>query len=371
MSIEEATRTYGHSATIDQNRARDASTDRFGRVDPKRPDFAQGRIERSRPHEPGSGKDGSDVRFRQILDGLPVAVYVTDAAGLLTYYNRAATELTGRQPKVGVDRWCVTWRLYTPDGTPMPLEDSPMAVALRENRPVRNVEVLIERPDGRLVAVMPFPTPISDSDGNLLGAVNTLIDVSERKQAEAGQFGLLKELNHRVKNNMQMLLSLLSSAARESATEEARTGLTEASRRVAVIGAAQQVLYAGDGTGTTFNSDALLLEISVIESGIVLTNDTAVPLALMLNELLSNAAKYAGQSGMPGAVRVSLARNGQRFALTVEDNGPGFTPDFETTKRASGLGLVRGLARQMGGTLTIDRHPGARCVVTFSDRSLH
>jgi PAS domain S-box-containing protein len=381
--MDEARRTHRDAAEAEEHSLYEAMDDRSGGR--RSPDFGPQKIERTHPQQPGGGKDGSDVRFRQILDALPVAVYTTDAAGLLTYYNRAAAELVGRQPKIGVDRWCVTWRLYTPDGTPLPLENCPMAIALAENRPVRNVEVLVERPNGALVPVMPYPVPLADSDGNVRGGVNTLVDISERKEAEAGQFGLLKELNHRVKNNLQMLLSLLSSAARESATEEARTGLTEASRRVAVIGAVQQVLYAGEGTGTTFNADALLhavaaitphgpngpVEVMVRESGIVLTNDTAVPLALMLNELLSNAARYSGQAGTAGSVGVSLARNGERFALTVEDDGPGFVPALDGTKRASGLGLVRGLARQLGGTLTIDSHPGARCVVTFSDRSVH
>jgi two-component sensor histidine kinase len=233
------------------------------------------------------------------------------------------------------------------------------------------------------VPVLPYPTPITDQDGNVVGGVNTLIDITERKRAEAGQLGLLRELNHRVKNNMQMLLSLLSSAARESTTEEARTVLTDASRRAAVIGAAQQVLYGGAGTGTTFRADALLRAVASIaeqgpagtvfvavkETDVVLTNDAAVPLALMLNELLSNAAKFARRSREPGSVTVSLTRAGERFAMVVEDEGPGFTPDFTGRKRASGLGLVRGLARQLGGTLTVERTRGARCTVTFADRS--
>lgn len=260
-----------------------------------------------------------------------------------------------------------------------------MAIALRENRSIRNVEVVLERADGGLVSVLPFPTPLSDGEGKVIGGVNTLLDITERKQAEAGQFGLLRELNHRVKNNMQMLLSLLASAARESATAEARTVLSDAGHRVAVMGAVQQVLYGGDGSGIAFSVDAMLhavaasaahspsgpMEIDVVESGIILTNDLGVPLALMLNELLSNVAKYAGRDGTAPIARISLGQAGERFALTVEDNGPGFEPDHANGKRASGLGLVRGLARQLGGTLTVERDPTARCVVTFSDRSMH
>jgi two-component sensor histidine kinase len=104
--------------------------------------------------------------------------------------------------------------------------------------------------------------------------------------------------------------------------------------------------------------------IEVIGSEMVLPNDTAVPLALMLNELIGNAVKYAGRN-LPANVRVRLEPRTPDVALIVEDDGPGFVPDPAVTKRASGLGLVRGLARQLGGTLAVEQVPGARCTVTF------
>ena len=57
---------------------------------------------------------------RRVLDALPAAIYTTDTAGRITYYNQAAADLAGRRPELGEDKWCVTWRLYWPDGTPMP-----------------------------------------------------------------------------------------------------------------------------------------------------------------------------------------------------------------------------------------------------------
>jgi PAS domain S-box-containing protein len=338
---------------------------------------------RLRPESPTVQRIGT--RLREALDALPVAVYLTDANGIVTYSNRVAADLVGRQPAAGVDRWSVAWRLYTPDGNPLAVEESPMAIALTEKRAIRNMEILVERPDRSLVSVLPVATPLFDGNGKLLGGVITLIDVSERKYAEAGQLGLLRELNHRVKNNMQMLLSLLSSAAREAETVETQKALLDAARRVAVMGAVQQVLYGGDDSGMTFRAEKLIravaalappgphgpVDITVVPTPLVLTNDTAVPVALVLNELLSNAARFGGRSGQPAAIRVELTRTGDRFSLVVEDDGPGFDPDPASTKRASGLGLVRGLARQLGGTLSVEKGGGARCTVTFSDRSFH
>jgi PAS domain S-box-containing protein len=126
----------------------------------------------------------SERRIRELLDALPAAVYTTDAAGRITYYNQAAVQFAGRQPMLGTDEWCVTWRLYRPDGTPMRHDECPMAVALKENRPIRGAEAIAERPDGTRIPFLPYPTPLRDASGALVGAVNMLVDITERKRAE-------------------------------------------------------------------------------------------------------------------------------------------------------------------------------------------
>jgi PAS domain S-box-containing protein len=125
-----------------------------------------------------------DDRFHQILEALPIAVYTTDETGTITYYNRAAAEFAGREPEIGKDKWCVTFRLFTPDGNELAHAECPMAIALKEKRPVRNVEALAQRPDGTLFPFLPFPTPILDERGELTGAVNMLVDLTELKRAE-------------------------------------------------------------------------------------------------------------------------------------------------------------------------------------------
>jgi PAS domain S-box-containing protein len=126
----------------------------------------------------------SERRFREILDALPAAVYTTDADGRVTMFNQAAATFAGRAPQLGTDTWCVTWKLYQPDGTPMPHDQSPMATALKEQRPIRGLEGIAERPDGSRVHFIPYPTPLYDSSGAMVGAVNMMVDISERKRAE-------------------------------------------------------------------------------------------------------------------------------------------------------------------------------------------
>ena len=125
-----------------------------------------------------------DEALREALDELPAAIYVTDLDGLITYFNPACLDFTGRRPEVGADRWCVTWRLYTNAGEFLPHEECPMAVAINTRRPVRGVTAVAERPDGTRVIFRPYPTPIFDKDGRFAGAVNLLEDVTDEVRAE-------------------------------------------------------------------------------------------------------------------------------------------------------------------------------------------
>jgi PAS domain S-box-containing protein len=323
----------------------------------------------------------SERRFRELLEALPAAVYTTDTAGRVTFFNQAAAELAGSPPQPGSDAWWRGWRLYRPDGTPLACDESPMTITLRENRPVPATEAMLERPDGTRVPFIVYPTPLRDEMNELIGAVNMLVDISARKQAEANQKMLLDELNHRVKNNMQMLHALLRAAQRETNSAEARAVLTDAGQRVAAMAAAQQVLYDA-GNPITYRARDFLegvcasarqaftgnISIEIADCAPEqLSNDTAMPLALILNELLTNAAKHGVNGSGEGAIRVGLTKGLDSFELTVEDDGPGFDLG-EASRRSSGLGLVSGLARQLGGAFTVERARGARCRVQFVDR---
>jgi two-component system CheB/CheR fusion protein len=128
---------------------------------------------------PESGKQP-----HELLDVLPAAIYTTDADGRITYYNEAAAVLWGCRPRLNSDQWCGSWRLYRPDGTPLPHDQCPMALALKEERPIKGAEAIAERPDGTRVPFMAFPTPLYDASGVLVGAVNLLVDLGQHRNAE-------------------------------------------------------------------------------------------------------------------------------------------------------------------------------------------
>ena len=190
---------------------------------------------------------------------------------------------------------------------------------------------------------------------------------------------MLAEVNHRVKNNMQMLHGLLRAAQRETENREAQAVLADAGQRVATMAAAQQLLYR-ESNPRSFSIGEFLHAVCAsaqqafgrhiavritAESG-HLANDISMPLALILNELLTNAAKHGINGRGTGEIAVTLKRSDGQIVLAVEDDGPGF--DLHgTRRRSSGLGRVSGLARQLRGTFTVERGAGARCIVRFPD----
>jgi PAS domain S-box-containing protein len=119
-----------------------------------------------------------------LIRALPAAIYVTDAAGRITFYNETAAKLWGCHPEIGKSEFCGSWKLYWPDGRAMAHDQCPMALALRERREIRGMEAIAERPDGTRVHFVPYPTLLYDAEGTLIGAVNMLVDITDRKRAD-------------------------------------------------------------------------------------------------------------------------------------------------------------------------------------------
>ncbi len=229
----------------------------------------------------------SEQRYRELVEALDVAVYTTDAEGRLTAYNEAAAALWGWHPPLGDTRWCGSWRLFWPDGRPMQHAECPMAVALRENRPVRGGEAVAERPDGSRVPFIPYPTPLRDERGALVGAVNVLVDITERKAAEATLARHRDELERLVEERTAALLR--AAEERRRAEEAARQ-----SEKLAALG------QLTGGVAHDFNNI-----LQVVTSGAALLQRPSLP----------EAKRVAVLEGMIQASRSARELTGRLLAF--------------------------------------------------------
>jgi PAS domain S-box-containing protein len=346
----------------------------------------------------------SEARLRQIIDALPAAVYTTDASGRLTHYNAACVEFSGRVPELGTDHWCVTWKLYHPDGTPMPHDTCPMAIALKEGRIVRGAEAIAERPDGSRIWFQPYPTPLLDESGRIVGGINMLVDITERKAGEEAlraadqrKDEFLATLAHELRNPLAAVrngLQLMQLAPDDvDAVAESRgimerqveqlvrlvDDLLDVSRisrgrielRRERIDLARIIENAVELARPLLQQAGHRLTVSLPQQPLELHGDE-VRLSQVFSNLLNNACKYTPREG---EIRLTAAREQGQVTVMVEDTGIGMPPEMlnrvfemftqidDTLERSQGglgigLTLVKRLVELHGGS--VEAHSDGR-----------
>lgn len=320
------------------------------------------------------GEEGlreSERQVREVIDALPAAIYVTDDQGRITMFNQAAVEFSGRDPEIGVDSWCVSWKLFRTDGTPLPHDECPMAVSLREGRAVRGEEAIAERPDGSRIHFEPYPTPIRDETGRIVGGINMLVDITERKKAEENKQLLLREMNHRAKNFIAVASSLVTLSARHARSKDDLADAVRA-RLDALLKAHELVRPAIVGLDESHQPTVQLERlIRAIFAPYIASGDesdadrlttggpefpigekAATGLALLLQELATNAAKYGALAKTDGRVDVGWSVQGDELRLLWSEQGG---PRIERAPELEGFGsqLSRmSICGQLGGELT-------------------
>ena len=277
----------------------------------------------------------SEHSIRELLNALPAAIYTTDVEGHLTFFNRAAEELAGRKPQIGQDRWCVTHRLYRLDGTHLPHEECPMAVAIKERRPIRGVEAIAERPDGTRMPFMPFPTPLYDANGDFVGAVNMLVDITSRKSAEEKEKLLIRELQHRSNNLLAVIQTIAHRSLSGAISLEGAKTVFEA--RLHALARANRRITASGWAGVEL-TEIISVELEPFAArakiegpSVTLGPRGAQDVSLAVHELVTNALKYGALSRAGGEVSVSwqLDANGRGKTLKFcwrEGGGPPVVP---------------------------------------------
>jgi PAS domain S-box-containing protein len=291
-----------------------------------------------------------EVNYRDILEDLPAAIYTTDAEGRITYFNQACIAFSGRTPTLGTDQWCVTWKLFTPDGQRMAHDACPMAVALREGRPVRGMEAVAERPDGSRIAFVPYPTPIHDATGGLIGAVNMLVDITEQKKSEQRMTLMAREVDHRANNLLAVTQSLVQVTQAETVEEYKRV----LEGRLLALAKVNALIARGRWESVDLRvlvDDELrpfAANTAIDGEPIAIGPNAGQCFAMLVHELATNALKYGALSVAEGTVAISWARDGDETLLFrwAEQGGPAAK---EPAKVGTGSSVIRGSVRQLGG----------------------
>jgi len=338
----------------------------------------------------------SEERFRLLAQVAPVGIFMLNERGRLTYVNQRWCDLTGIPLESALNRdW--SENIFADDLPSMEQLVSTMIVSAGE----QGLEYRYQHPDGRLVWVYGAAIRLDEHEKHERGYIGAIYDISARKAAEAGlqelvaeKEALLRELYHRTKNNLQVVVSMieLQAASLQAASLEAdavRAMLQELENKIQSMALVHKKLYQSKNLSQVDLGDYLYeLAGLIAESFAILTDrvelqfdlaavqapvDLAIPCGLMVNELLTNAFKYAFPNGRSGLIRLSLSQpTPGGLTLRVADNGVGLPPGFTPRQNHASLGLQTVIAlgeRQLGGQVVFGSQGGFFCQVEVPLRS--
>ena len=295
-----------------------------------------------------------DPEFYHLLETLPAGAYTCDLDGRITYFNAQALELWGRAPRLNdpVDRFCGSFKLFAPDGTAIPHDDCWMARALRTEQEFNGHEIVIERPDGQRRSVLAYANPIRDESGRVVGGVNVLVDVTDRRQAEnavrtadRSRTEFLAILAHELRNPLAPIRNAVQILNRECAlAAESQWALSAIDRQVRQmarliddlvdvaritsnrlelrkerVDLAAVLRSAIETSGTLLKAGGQEFTVVLPDVPIKLHADP-VRLAQAVSNLLNNAAKYTERGGH---IWLIAERDGEDTVVTVRDTGVG------------------------------------------------
>lgn len=321
-----------------------------------------------------STAEETELQFRAMADFMPLLLWMTDRHGSTLWYNRRWYEFTGSTLEE-MEGWGWTEAVH-PDHAPRVIDE--FRRAWEAGTPWEDTYPL-RRHDGEYRWFLSRAAPFRNSEGKVLRWFGTNTDINERVEAERMQELLTREISHRVKNNLALIASLLNMQARD-VEGVAREAIREAALRVSTVGQLHDLFWRHStartidvslivkelcrGLQDTFPLHQLTCEAQSLE----LPVNTAIPIALILNELVTNAVKHAYEAGQTGEVQVRLVCSpSEQMRLEVRDFGRGLPAGFDLKNVENSLGMrvIAALSRQLQGELEFaSASPGTRFVLT-------
>jgi PAS domain S-box-containing protein len=341
-------------------------------------------------------------RLAALLETMPAGILLADQSNRVLEGNAEAMQIWGAASfQELADRGFDLRGSRAGSAEPLSVEEWPRARALRGEKVVGEI-IDIQRFDGRRATIFNSASPILDANGNLQGAVSVMVDVTEQRQIELAlrrseehlrlahrelerlleqKNVLFKEVQHRVKNNLQVVSSLLSLEAQRFEDREFHNALNESRDRVRSMALMHEKFchlddlariefadyvnelvryffssYISDPSAIGFSSDV----------DVRLSMDDAIPCGLILQELLSNSVKHAFPNGT-GQIQIDFHTVDGKFELRYRDDGVGLPDNVDLANPATlGLQLVTDLAAQLEGNLRYEYRNGAHFTLTFA-----
>ena len=330
----------------------------------------------------------SQQMLQCVIDNIPQFIFWKDRNYVFLGCNSNFAQVAGiGSPKdiVGKTDYDLLWKKEESDF----FRESDRRVMETDTPEYHIIEPLL-RADGKQAWLGTNKVPLHDSEGNVVGILGTFADITERKQAQEQikaslkeKEVLLKEIHHRVKNNLQIISSLLKLQSGYIKDAQAIEMFKESQSRIRAMALIHEKLYQANDlsrvnfaeyvstlTANLFRSYELTLSavkpIINVEN-VFLEIDVAVPCGLIINELISNSLKYAFPSGSEGEIRIELYSDNERFVLIVSDNGVGLPNNLDfLNSKTLGLQLINNLVEQLEGNVTINGDGGTEVRITFN-----
>ena len=343
-------------------------------------------------------------QLTDIIEFLPDATLAIDKEGRVIIWNKAIEEMTGipAEEIIGKGNYVYTIPFY---GEARPqLMDLVFAdheeIAVRYPKITREGDTLMAEVfcsalyDNKGAWVIAKASPLHDQSGNIVGAIESIRDITESKQAEETlktalreKETLLREIHHRVKNNLQIISSLLKLQARYIGDEKMEEIFRECQDRITAMASVHSLLYRSQNFAEinfgeyvretagelfrTYKTGTAAISLIVHADNVMLPIDTAVPCGLIINELITNSLKYAFPELKKGEITIEMNRTEEGVRLLFEDNGIGFPKDIHFNNTETfGLKLVHMLVKQLDGSIEQDTNNGTRYVIMFKTETL-
>lgn len=327
----------------------------------------------------------NEERFRRVFEDSPLGMGIATMSGHFLMVNERLCQIVGYSCAELLP--LTFWDITHPEDYYKEFEI--LQQAMQTDEKIMSLEKRFIRKDKQVIWVRITVSLVHNEAGELLHQIGMIEDISDRKQAEVELRAslqdkeiLLKEIHHRVKNNLQTVSSLLNLQASYIEDAEILAPFTESQNRVEAMALLHERLYQSDSLAKVNFSDYIRkLSLNLIQSyefrdrsvglefdvaDIEMEIDTAIPCGLIVNELVSNALKHAFPQGRTGKIRVSLTHTDARCILSIADNGIGIPEDVTFYNTDSlGLQLVSGFANKLQGEVNLDRSEGSKVTISF------